>query len=167
MNKNKLAQMFGINTHEDDIQRMNIENDSLATQVAKLKIQCEQLETELSFYKASDEDKVKILMANMDGLEQTYKERIREYEDAISKCEKMINSVDQIYHRGFAHGRQAVYSELGIWNIEAHERGNSLAILEDGEIVELICDDLVDVKPSEDISSLEEIKIEDLIGGKE
>ena len=167
MNKKKLAEMFGIDTHEEDIRRMNMENESLASQVAKLKIRCEQLGEELSFYKASDEDKVKALLENMDGLEATYKERIREYEEAVAECEKIVDSVDQVYHRGFARGREAVYSELGIWNIEAHERGNNLAILEDGEVVEVICDDLVDVKPSEDISSLEEIKIDDLIGGVE
>ena len=54
---------------------------------------------------------------------------------------------DRIHNRAFAEGRMAAYSELGIWRLDALERGNCLVRLSnaDDEIVELIADDLVDV----------------------
>ena len=50
---------------------------------------------------------------------------------------------------------------MGIRNIEAHERGNELAILESGEIVELLLG-LEDVKPSGNKATATEISLDDL-----
>ena len=51
----------------------------------------------------------------------------------------------EMEHRAFANGRASAYSELGIWRLDAIADGNCLVRLQDGSIVELIADDLVDV----------------------
>lgn len=46
----------------------------------------------------------------------------------------------EMNHKWYGIGRQDAYREMGIKAIEANKRGNSLRILENGEIVELITD---------------------------
>ncbi len=78
---------------------------------------------------------------------------------------------NRIRNRAFAEGRMAAYSELGIWRLDALERGNCLVRISnaDDEIVELIADDLVDVvaEGHERVSRADvlngEIPIDDLI----
>lgn len=118
MNKQTLANMLGIETHEEDIRRMNMENESLVSQVARLQIRNDQLHEELCFYKLSDENKIQIMRKDAEELAKTYEQRIAEYEDAIERCESMIDNMEslmkQAESRGIAKGRQAAYSEMGI-----------------------------------------------------
>ena len=158
MMKRFLADLFGIDTHEQDLERLTKEKEWLATEMARYKVLCEKMEAELSFYKLEDEEKIKVLMEDANDAYKYYMTQAK-------KCETMINAMENIIHREFARGRQCAYSELGIWNIDAHKRGNSLAILENGEVVEVICDDLVDVKA--DVGKMtipdDEIVIDDLV----
>ena len=165
MNKQTLANMFGIETHEEDVRRMDMENKSLAQQVARLQVRNDQLHEELAFYKLSDENKIKVMSKDIEELEQTYKARIREYEELAARCDKIIDDIEQIGHREFARGRQAAYSEMGIWRLDALDAGNHLVMDKNGGVYELL-EDLEDVKPDVDTvmttSLQDEIDISDL-----
>ena len=141
MNKQTLANMFGIETHEEDVRRMNMENESLASQVARLQIRNDQLHEELAFYKLADEDKVKLIREDAD---QAYEIYVK----LATKCDKMIEEMEQIAHREFARGRQAAYSEMGIWRLDALDAGNRLVMDKNGDVYELL-NDLEDVKPDD------------------
>ena len=163
MNKQTLANMFGIETHEEDVRRMNIENESLASQVARLQIRNDQLHEELAFYKLADEDKVKLIREDAD---QAYEIYVK----LATKCDKMIEEMEQIAHREFARGRQAAYSEMGIWRLDALDAGNRLVMDACGNVYELL-NDLEDVKASNDnvntVSTQEfEKAVEDYLGSE-
>lgn len=69
---------------------------------------------------------------------------------------------DKMEHKWYCIGRQDAYREMGIKNIEAHKRGNVLALV-DGEVIELITD-LEDVTADvEGVTTSDEIKIDDLV----
>lgn len=55
---------------------------------------------------------------------------------------------EKMSHKWYGIGRQDAYAEMGIKNIEAHERGNVLAQLPNGDVVEIITG-LEDVKPED------------------
>lgn len=164
MNKQTLANMFGIETHEEDVRRMNIENESLASQVARLQIRNDQLHEELAFYKLADEDKVKLIREDAD---QAYEIYVK----LATKCDKMIEEMEQIAHREFARGRQAAYSEMGIWRLDALDAGNRLVMDACGNVYELL-NDLEDVKPDDNdsvntVSTSEfEKAVEDYLGSE-
>lgn len=163
MNKQTLANMFGIETHEEDVRRMNMENESLASQVARLQIRNDQLHEELAFYKLADEDKVKLIREDAD---QAYEIYVK----LANKCDKMIEEMEQIAHREFARGRQAAYSEMGIWRLDALDAGNRLVMDACGNVYELL-NDLEDVKASDDnvntVSTQEfEKAVEDYLGSE-
>ena len=86
----------------------------------------------------------------------------------IEELEKRTAEIKQEYkdrmeHKWYQIGRQDAYREMGIGNIEAHERGNILVQLPNGDIVEQILG-LEDVKPSGDgVLSDDEIIIDDLV----
>ena len=164
MNKQTLANMFGIETHEEDVRRMNMENESLASQVARLQIRNDQLHEELAFYKLADEDKVKLIREDAD---QAYDIYVK----LATKCDKMIEEMEQIAHREFARGRQAAYSEMGIWRLDALDAGNRLVMDACGNVYELL-NDLEDVKADDNDSvntvSTQEFKkaVEDYLGSE-
>ena len=164
MNKQTLANMFGIETHEEDVRRMNMENESLASQVARLQIRNDQLHEELAFYKLADEDKVKLIREDAD---QAYEIYVK----LATKCDKMIEEMEQIAHREFARGRQAAYSEMGIWRLDALDAGNRLVMDACGNVYELL-NDLEDVKPDDNDSvntvSTQEFEkaVEDYLGSE-
>ena len=78
--------------------------------------------------------------------------------------ETYIEELKQQSSRAYGCGRQDAYAEMGIKNIEAHERGNCLAILENGDIVELITD-LETVYDGRGVPE-DEIYIDDLVEGE-
>ena len=102
------------------------------------------------------EDRVEVLTQDPD---KYVWQKLSEYKDEYT---------DRIRNSAFAEGRMCAYSEMGIWRLDALERGNALVRLPDGDIVELICDDLVDVyEGSERVARSDvlddEIIIDDLI----
>ena len=75
---------------------------------------------------------------------------------------------EKMNHRWYSIGRQDAYAEMGIKNIEAHERGNVLARLPNGEIVEIVTGledvaaDDVNAFYADSITEFDEIIIDDL-----
>lgn len=164
MNKQTLANMFGIETHEEDVRRINMENESLAQQVARLQVRNDQLQAELAFYKLTDEEKVQTIREDAD---QAYEIYVK----LAQKCDKMIDEIEQIGHREFARGRQAAYSEMGIWRLDALDAGNHLVMDKNGDVYELL-EDFEDVTADDNdnvntVSTSELDKaVEDYIGSE-
>lgn len=121
----------------------------------------QQLETQKAVNKqlAGDfiklEEKVKLLESDPEQyIEAEIEKRALDLE---AEYEEKMN------HKWYGIGRQDAYREMGIKSIEAHERGNILVQLPNGDIVEQILD-LEDVKPSTDgVVSDDVIFINDLI----
>ncbi len=154
MNIKKLANMFGIDQAEENKQ-LHSDFENLARAHAVL----QDANTILAHDLIAKEDELEKIKTDYEQyIEMEVERRILEW--AVP---------ENIQHRAFAEGRMSAYSELGIWNIEAHERGNCLVRLSndpDAEIVELIADDLVDVKPDDDnmtTPDLDSIIIDDLV----
>lgn len=121
----------------------------------------QQLETQKAVNKqlAGDfiklEEKVKLLESDPEQyIEAEIEKRALDLE---AEYEEKMN------HKWYGIGRQDAYREMGIKSIEAHERGNILVQLPNGDIVEQILG-LEDVKPSGDgVLSADEIIIDDLV----
>ena len=133
--KDLIARLFGIKTYEKEYldykdyagnveAMLNIEKKTSHNLAAQLI----ETEKELESMKKIPEQYI------MEEMEKKTAEIEQEYKDRME-------------HKWYQIGRQDAYAEMGIRNIEAHERGNCLVILEDGQIVELFTGhDLEDVK---------------------
>ena len=159
MDKNKLKAMFGIETYRELATELQLENDSLVSQVAHYKVKCEDLEAELKIYKMSDEEKMKYLMEDTRELEELYKRRITEYEALIqlashdvALAEEQLDMLKKKEHSIFAEGRRTAFNEMGIRNIQAKKNGNEYVATWDD-------DDLIDI-----VELPAEIEIDDLVG---
>jgi len=156
-----LDKITGIDRYEHEIDVLQEKNETLATRVAHLQNMCEELRKELDFYKATDEERIQILRDDISELEELYKKR-------ISECEAMTDEADGKIHSAYAKGRQDAYFDMGIKNIEAHERGNILVRTPDGDVVEMILDledvkaDIEEAKAEVDSCLENEITIDDL-----
>lgn len=166
MNRQSIAKLFGVETYRDALHEMSLENDSLASQVAKLRIRCENLADELNFYKLTDGEKVQKLRDENKELADKYIKMIQIYQEAAANCKAMIDDVNdktkRAYNHGFSDGRMAAYSEMGIWRLDAIEAGNRLVMDARGDVYELL--ELQDVKADEDTGKVEDdgIIIDDL-----
>ena len=89
-------------------------------------------------------------------------EQYIEIETERRKMELEDQYKDQMNHKWYGIGRQDAYREMGIKAIEANKRGNSLRILENGEIVELITDLEDFTANTKETTTADEIEIEDL-----
>lgn len=132
MIKELITKLFSIETYESEYAAVSKELASL-----KNEIDIKTGANDVLARKVVDlEDKVEVLTQDPD---KYVWQKLTEYENEYES---------RIYNRGLNDGRMSAYSEMGIWNIDAHERGNVLVRLsndDDAEIVELIADDLVDV----------------------
>lgn len=132
MVKELITKLFGIETYESEYAAVSKEIASLKNEI-DIKTGANDV---LARKVVELEDKVEVLTQDPD---KYVCQKISEYEKEYES---------RIYNRGFNDGRMSGYSEVGIWNIDAHGRGNVLVRLSndvDAEIVELITDDLVDV----------------------
>lgn len=84
-----------------------------------------------------------------------------QYESCLDDLKYLVSTQENIEHRAFAEGRAAAYAELGVWNIDAHERDNVLVMDRYGNVFELLT--LEDVECDEDINP-ESITEEDMKG---
>ena len=162
-----IIKLFRINTFIDEYDRyrdMYEEEakccDMLMDVANSYKNELEKAYEEIDRLKALCKDPLAQINKEVDEVVEQNEKCLKMYEDLLTKQE-------QLEHSAFARGRASAYSEMGIRNIEAHERGNELLILDDGEVVELITG-LEDVKTEEkneflDTGSDEEIFIEDLV----
>lgn len=149
--KDLIARLFGIKTYEKEYldykdyagnveAMLNIERKTSHNLAAQLI----ETEKELESMKKIPEQYI------IEELEKRTAEIKQEYKDRME-------------HKWYQIGRQDAYREMGIGNIEAHERGNILVQLPNGDIVEQILG-LEDVKPSGDgVLSYDEIIIDDLV----
>ena len=138
--KQKIAELFGICTYEEENERLNGMVSSLADQAAVYKVKAETLAEEVEYYKNNEEVK---------ELADKYIKMIQIYQDSATRCEAMIEDMEdrlkRMRNKGFAEGRQAAYSEMGIWRLDAIEAGNRLVMDACGDVYELL--ELQDVKP--------------------
>lgn len=140
--KQKIAELFGICTYEEENERLNGMVSSLADQAAAYKVKAETLAEEVEYYK--NQEDVKELADN-------YIRQIQIYQEVSANCNAMIDDVNdktkRAYNHGFSDGRMAAYSEMGIWRLDAIEAGNRLVMDAKGDVYELL--ELQDVKPED------------------
>lgn len=138
--KNWIAELLGICTYKEENERLNGMVSSLADQAAAYKVKAETLTEEVEYYKNNEEVK---------ELADKYIKMIQIYQDSATRCEAMIEDMEdrlkRMRNKGFAEGRQAAYSEMGIWRLDAIEAGNRLVMDACGDVYELL--ELQDVKP--------------------
>lgn len=143
MNMNKLAKMFGVNPDNDLQNDYNVLAESYDVTKQANTIMAKQiieLENEL----------------------ERIKKDVWAYVD-----EEKASREEELKHRWIAEGRQAAYFDMGIWNLEAHERGNVLVMNKEGDIFELITE-LEDVEGDQNSPEMldeylgNEITIDDL-----
>lgn len=149
MVKELITKLFNIETYESEYAAVSKAIASLKTE-----LDIKTGANDVLARKVVDlEDKVEVLTQDPD---KYVWQKLTEYENEYES---------RIYNRGLNDGRMSAYSEMGIWNIDAHERGNVLVRLsndDDAEIVELLRDELVDVIADDDVHS-ERIKRADVI----
>jgi len=154
--KSAVAELIGICTYEDECEKLQGMVESLSKQAASYKVASEKLAEEVEYYKNKEDVK---------ELADKYIKMLQIYEESTIRCEAMIDDMDdklqQMYSRGLAHGRQAAYSEMGIWRLDAIKDGNRLVMDRNGDVYELL--ELEDVK-AEDTGKVtdDEIIIDDL-----
>ena len=155
--KNWIAELLGICTYEEENERLNGMVSSLADQAAEYKVKAQVLAEEVEYYKNNEEAK---------ELADRYIRMIQVYQNSAVRCECVIEDMEdklkRMYNKGFAEGRMAAYSEMGIWRLDALEAGNRLVMDQKGDVYELL--ELQDVKP-EDTGKVEDdgIVIDDLV----
>lgn len=160
----KLSNLMGVDTCKEAIKEVQLSNDVLQERLCKANRRIAELEKQLQLYQADDEDKLNILREDVKGLEETYIKRIAEAENMIALAKQDADIAEAKIHRAFAEGRMSAFSEMGIWNINAHTRGNILVRDDDGEVYEMIRGKLHDVDDDIDIESAA-VKIDDLLEG--
>lgn len=154
--KQKIVELLGICTYEKENERLNGMVSSLADQAAEYKVKAQVLAEEVEYYKNQEDVK---------ELADKYIKIIQIYQDSATRCEAMIEDMEdklkRMYNKGFTEGRMAAYSEMGIWRLDAIEAGNRLVMDKNGDVYELL--ELQDVKP-EDTGKVEDdgIVIDDL-----
>lgn len=140
------------------------EAEQLYTRNKELIEHNERLEKALDIQKSANKsiaDRCISLENKLELLTQDAEQYI-EIETERRKMELEDEYKDQMNHRWYNAGRTDAYAEMGIRAITAKERGNSLRILENGEIVELITE-LEDVTANtKETTTTDAIEIEDL-----
>ena len=95
--KQKIAELFGICTYEEENERLNGMVSSLADQAAAYKVKAEKLAEEVKYYKNNEEVK---------ELADKYIKMIQIYQDSATRCEAMIEDMEdrlkRMRNKGFA-----------------------------------------------------------------
>lgn len=121
-------------TYREDFEKLSANHNKLARMHEDLK-QKYEAEKQVS---ASLTKKLGELADSFEDFLDRYELVITTPEYYNKEREDLIDELKRQASKAYGCGRQDAYAEMGIKNIEAHERGNCLAILEDGNIVELI-----------------------------
>ena len=132
-----LIKILGIDTYEMENERLNDEIDRLNQMLQQI--------NETNKVLASDiikrEKENSLLKEDPEQYIETEVERRTLSYEKEHECD--------MNHRWYGIGRQDAYREMGIWNIEAHKRGNVLVMDKNGDVFELI-QDLEDVQEEMD-----------------
>ena len=153
MNKERLAEMFGIDTYKKENDRLANDNNRMAKEIEVQKATSRTLADTL----IDLEMKLELLKKEPDKyIEEEVKRRMELFDK---------NYKDRLYHRAFTEGRMAAYTEMGIWRLDAIKNGNRLVMDKNGEIYELL-QDIEDI--TADVNEItttdnDEIALEDLI----
>lgn len=159
--KKLIADFFGIATHEEEVKRLAGENFSLSQELKAMRNAYKYINEKYQELQKISVDPIKYVDEETRKLEEQFTRCANVCEDIVAEVNERQEKLDREVHRAYANGRADAYAEMGIRNIEAHERGNELAILENGEIVELLLG-LEDVKPSGNKATATEISLDDL-----
>lgn len=155
-----LRKIFGLGSYEMECDRLQEENDFLLN---KLNLQLEANKS-LADTIVDLQNQIEVLREEPDRIIQ--EEIIKHSLELDKQYEDFMN------HKWYGIGRQDVYREMGIKNIEVHKRGNILVRTPDGEIVEMILglEDVQEEVPVIDLGTVnipvdapDEIEIEDLV----
>ena len=137
-----IIKLFKIKTYENEYKKLNseyneIKNDYVLTLnvVDNYKKDLEKANLEIERLNQVCEEPLALINKEVSAIVEQYERCVEDFRELAKKHERM-------QHKAFADGRSSAYSELGIWNIEAHERGNQLIRLSDGSVVELITEDV-------------------------
>lgn len=157
--KEILCKAIGVETYRDQYEELEKKYNELQEQLVACKRECEsqkRINAALQVDFGRVQEDLHLLRTDADQyVEREVEKRILPLEVEI---EKKMN------HKWYGIGRQDAYAEMGIRNIEAHERGNVLVRTPDGDIVEMILG-LEDVKADIDEAKAildDEITIDDL-----
>ena len=155
MDKKKIASMFGIETYEEEKKKLNEDVATLSKSLEKLQ--------ETNKVLASEVIKAEDLAESLKGEIKKIKADPEAYiEEEVER--RMLGYEEKVMHKYINIGRMDAYREMGIRALDANRDNNSLVIMEDGSIVELITDleDVYDEKVDKHLE--EEITIDDLVG---
>ena len=155
MDKKKIASMFGIETYEEEKKKLNEDVATLSKSLEKLQ--------ETNKVLASEVIKAEDLAESLKGEIKKIKADPEAYiEEEVER--RMLGYEEKVMHTYINIGRMDAYREMGIRALDANRDNNSLVIMEDGSIVELITDleDVYDEKVDKHLE--EEITIDDLVG---
>lgn len=124
------------NTYKEDFERMK-------TKYEKLRQEYKELEGKYDLERKLTTS----LTSRLTNIADEFDEFLTKYEKVVAspdyynkEREDFIALLKEQATKAYGCGRQDAYAELGVRNIEAHERGNALVMLENGDIVELITD---------------------------
>jgi hypothetical protein len=158
-----IIKLFKIQTYEKEYTRLAGENISLAKDLELTRSAYYSLLSDYEELKEMAKDPIGYINDQTKALEERYRTCMVSCENVAKEAEERLARFDREIHRAYANGRQDAYAEMGIRNIEAHEHGNILIQLPNGEIVEQILG-LGTVNPSVDgVVSDDEILIDDLV----
>lgn len=190
--KEWIVKTLGVKTYEDDFAELSKNHIELGQKYEELKkldevhkAQIQNLTDQLAELKQDPEGFwMKELQAYIDSVEEKFNAVETWYTKENEIAKKTIEALEEenaklkrenetIEHRGISIGRMDAYSQMGIWNIQAHERGNNLVMDDHGNIFELL-QGLVDVqeetevpKDEDGVLADDEVTIDDLEGMEE
>lgn len=157
MNKKTIAAMFGVETYED-------ENNKLTSDLLTLQKSYE-LTREANIVLANRVIELEDKLEKMKDVDVYIDEEVASRMEAYKKkCN------DDLRHKWLAAGRMDAYNEMGIRALESRQAGTTMYYIKDtGEVIEDITKDLEDV-PVIDLGTVnipvdapDEIEIEDLV----
>lgn len=166
MNKGKLAEMFGIETFEDEKQK-------LESKVKDLESYVQDLEHSVDILKRSNDILARDAMVNEELVKELQDQLETVQADPKVYAEKIIQierekyikeHEDDMAHKWYAIGRLDMCHEWGAKRLDAIEKGGYLALMEDGTPV-VVTAALQDVVAEEKVEPVadDEIVIDDLL----
>lgn len=185
--KEWIVKTLGVKTYEDDFAELSKNHIELGQKYEDLKkldevhkAQIQNLTDQFVELKQDPEGFwMKELQTYIDDVEAKFNAVETWYTKENEIAKKTIEALEEenaklkrenetIEHRGISIGRMDAYSQMGIRNIQAHERGNNLVMDEHGNIFELL-QGLVDVqeetevpKDADGVLADDEVTIDDL-----
>lgn len=148
--KKFIIKLFRIKTYETEYNKCNSELNQLKSAYNISLSVIESYKHDLEVATSNIERLTKVCEEPLALIDKEVSAVVEQYEQCVEDFRDLAEKYDRMQYKSYAEGRAAAYSEMGIWNIESHERGNCLVQLKDGSVVELINQDLMDVSSESD-----------------